>query len=241
MCRLTKVLILASVVVAFLALPAQAQWRGNGLPKNQKLLFNLEIIAYDSDHCPQSDPNGHRIAVKADFNPAHPNGISASSLVRDNDILLMQGDFAVLDGNACTDGEAKFQLPADPFTCPATDPLCLNTDPDFQVYEVWLRLVGRLGTKIDVATCAIDTMGTPTDTTDDIVRCSTEEVEVTRTRRTKFANVSKKLLTLCLDTDGSGGCDTRVALFDPNFSGFFWDWGTDGKAHAQLFFLAVPD
>jgi len=233
------------LALVFLALPAQAQLKGNGLPNDQKLLFNLEVIAYDANHCPSGDftgSNTHRIAVKADFNPAHPNGVTASSLVHDNDILLTEGDFAVLDGNACTDGVARFQLPADPFTCPVTDPQCLNTDPDFQAYEVWLRLVGRLGSKIDVATCAVDKMGTPNDPTDDIVRCSTEEVEVTRTKHPKFDNVSRKLLTLCLDLDTTTpGCDTRVALFDPAFTGFFWDWGTDGKAHAQLFFLAVPD
>jgi hypothetical protein len=38
-----------------------------------------------------------------------------------------------------------------------------------------------------------------------------------------------------------GVCDTRVALFASQLQDYFWNWDTTGKAHAQLFFVALPD
>jgi hypothetical protein len=60
--------LLIGALVAILPLATQAQTKGNGLPMGQKLLYNLEVIAYDADHCPAGNPSGHRIAVKADIN-----------------------------------------------------------------------------------------------------------------------------------------------------------------------------
>src|SRR6266571_1115802 len=93
MCRLfAKVLVFGFAAAALLAQPAPAQTKGNGLPGGQKLLFNLEIIAYDPNNCPQGDftgSNTHRIAVKADVNDlSSVNGGTASTLVRVNDIML---------------------------------------------------------------------------------------------------------------------------------------------------------
>src|SRR5437867_7458169 len=80
--------------------------KGNGLPQS-KLLFNLEVIAYKGDNCPSGDmvgTNTHRIAVRADVN----DNPTLAQYVRQNDILLAPGEFAVLDGNACSDGVARF-------------------------------------------------------------------------------------------------------------------------------------
>src|SRR6266850_5845216 len=65
---LAKVLVFALATAAFLPQSALAQTKGNGLPGGQKLLFNLEVIAYDPSHCPSGNANGHRIAVKANVN-----------------------------------------------------------------------------------------------------------------------------------------------------------------------------
>jgi hypothetical protein len=230
------------VLVLAYATTVSAQTKGNGLPKGQKLLYNLEVIAYDGDHCPAGDPGGHRIAVKADVSD-NPAGANPDKLVRQNDIMLGPGPFAVLDGNACTDGVASFQLPLNP--CAETlDQACSLDDPMFQEYEVYTRLVGKPGTGIDVTTCATnDINNTPNDPTDDIVVCSTESLIDKRQKgqAPKFVNHSKELLTVCLATVTPGVCDTRVALFAPQLQDFFWNWNTDGKAHAQLFFVAVPD
>jgi hypothetical protein len=57
----------------------------------------------------------------------------------------------------------------------------------------------------------------------------------------KFENVTKQLLTLCLDTDGDTVCDSRYPLFAPELEDYFWQWNTSGKAHAQLVFIPIPD
>src|SRR5438552_13432922 len=68
--RFSVRLVLGLVAGALLAQPALAQTKGNGLPSGQKLLYNLEVIAYAANHCPAGDftgSNTHRIAVKANF------------------------------------------------------------------------------------------------------------------------------------------------------------------------------
>lgn len=234
-------LILIVAAIGLLAAPAFAA-KGNDLPSGQKVQYNLQIIAYDVANCPQHDAydtGRHQIAVKADVGSNHPDRVLASALVRDNDILLSEGpEFRVLDGNACIDGVAEFQLP---------NPLASSsvTDPTFPVYQVWLRLVGKPYTGIDVATCVTDTLGTA-DTSDDIVRCSVEEIELTRGKgknsAPKFQNVSRELLTVCADTSltPDGICDVRIPLFSGTYYGYWWDWGTDGKAHAQVVFVQSP-
>jgi len=217
--------------------------KGNGLPKNQKLLYNLEVIAYSGSNCPSGDftnSNTHRIAVKADVSD-NPSGLNPNTLIRQNDIMLGPGPFQVLDGNACADGVASFQLPLNPCADTISD-ACSLDDPTFQNYEVYARLVGKPGTGVDVSTCATDE-GDPTDPTDDVIVCSTESWLEMRQKGTapKFTNRSKELLTVCVDTSGDQICDTRLALFAPQLKDYFWNWNTDGKAHAQLFFVAVPD
>jgi hypothetical protein len=203
----------------------------------QKLLYNLEVIAYDSNNCPSGDPNGHRIAVKADVNDLDKvKGADPSTLIRQNDIMLTEGPFQVLSSNACKNGTASFQLPANP--CSDLGTSCSVDNPAFQNYEVYGRLVGKPGTGVNVTTCA-------TDTTTNTIVCSTESwISVRASGKNsspKFTNVSRELLSVCLDTDGNGKCDQRIALFSGGLEDFFWNWDTTGKAHAQLFFVALPD
>lgn len=216
--------------------------KGNGLPKGQKLLYNLEVIAYDGANCPTGNRQGNSIAVRANWQD-YPNGQPANTLVRMNDIMLSPGPFDVLDGNACIDGVAAFQLPLNPCADGGTvNTDCSLDDPQFQVYEVYARLVGKWGTGVDVTTCATDPLD-PLNPNDDVIVCSTENWMELRQKGTapKFTNQSKALLTVCLDTDGDTVCDRRVALFNADLYDYFWNWNTFGKAHAQLFFVAVPD
>jgi hypothetical protein len=234
--------------------------KGNGLPQS-KLLYNLEVIAYNGNNCPSGDmieTNTHRIAVKADVNDTtfgspdnHPGGTLKSDLIRQNDILLTAGEWGVLDGNACIDGVARFRLPTNP--CVDSDPTTLGdqcplADPTFQKYLVYARLVGKLGTGVDVRTCATSPgADAVANTVDDIIVCSTENWLSVRGSATnpkpRFDNVSAELLTVCLDAvfPFDGVCDTRWALFDAPLFEYFWNWNTQGKAHAQLFFMAIPD
>jgi hypothetical protein len=227
--------------------------KGNGLPKS-KLLYNLEIIAYDGNNCPSGDMTGtntHRIAVQADVNDTtfgsngnNPGGTLLKDLVRQNDIMLTAGDdFQVLDGNACDDGVAEFQLPTDLCSVDLSEP-CDLQDPTFQSYTVYARLVGKPGTGVQATTCASYDPGTPSDPTDDYIVCSTDNwLSVRESKQPKFTDVSKDLLSICLDTSvpADGTCDVRYALFAPELYDYFWNWNTQGKAHAQLFFMSIPD
>lgn len=240
------------IVVAAFALLASGtafaqQSTGNGATSGPR--FTLNIIAYD--RCPGGDgvgSQGHRIAVQADYMfGTNPSGSLVSSITRVNDIMLSpspDADPHVVDAIACDSNGAHFQLPANPYTCPALDPNCLNTDPTFQAYKVYLRLVGKPWGSIDVRSCATDTLDTA-DTTDDVIVCSTESIVETRfvgkNYKPQFQDYTKQLLTLCLDTDLSGTCDTRLAVFDPSLQDYFWNWNTQGRPHAQLFFIMLPD
>ena len=138
-------------------------------PTPGKNLYQLEVIAYSGSNCPQGDftgSNRHQIAVRADVND-NPNGQLVNTLVRQNDIMLAPGDFQVVDGNACADGVARFNLPLNPIGGTLDD-------PTFQNYKVYARLVGKPGTGVNVTTCATNDAGTPNDTSDDFIQCSTE-------------------------------------------------------------------
>src|SRR5262245_43874991 len=246
MCRFSVIVVMGFVVVALLAQPALAQTKGNGLPLGQKLLYNLEVIAYDGDHCPAGDfegSNTHRIAVRANFSDLDKvKGADPANLIRQNDIMLAPApaedpSFRVLSGNACLNGTAKFQLPTNPCSVDLSTPCSLDTDPTFQNYQVVARLVGKPGSGVKVTTCATDTE------TNQIV-CSTESwvsVRASKNGPPKFTNVSKQLLTMCVDTTADFVCDMRIALFAPQLQDYFWNWDTTGKPHAQLFFVGSQD
>jgi len=234
------------VIVPLLPLATQAQTKGNGLPMGQKLLYNLEVIAYDPSHCPSGNANGHRIAVKANVNDLTTvKGADPSTLIRQNDIMLTEGPFDVLSSNACLNGTAAFQLPANPCSTLLTP--CALDNPAFQNYQVYARLVGKPGTGVNVTTCATQNVIDPITGAiiSSTIVCSTESWLSVRASgkagSPKFTNVSRELLSVCLDTNGDLKCDTRIALFSGGLQDFFWNWDTTGKAHAQLFFVALPD
>jgi len=192
---------------------------GNGAQSGSH--YNLNIIGHDN--CPGDDLKGtNRHVIDVLLNGR-------------NQINLVEGDFAVLDGNACDGDGATFRLPANPFTCPVDDPECLNTDPTFQEYLVFVRALGAPGGSAKITTCATDQI------TQEVV-CSTENVMLVRsTRKSRFTNVTKQLTTLCLNIDLVEGCDIRVPLFGNGFEGFFWGYDNTGLRLAQLRFYPLPD
>ena len=129
--------------VAALASPAYAQGDGNGGLSGSH--YNLNILG--KDNCAGDDLEGsnrHTIQVLLNFKDATPTDLSTATLDKRNKIFLQEGDFQVIDGNACDNDGALFQLPANPFTCPTDDPECLNTDPTFQEYTVWARALSLI-------------------------------------------------------------------------------------------------
>jgi hypothetical protein len=225
---------------------------GNGAKNGYR--YTLNVIAFEN--CPDNpfvDSNRHMIAVKANYGD-EPHGKKPADITRINDILLKPGDFWVEKGNAC-DGAAIFHLPANP--CEdgdTTDGICSSDDPTFQEYEVFLRLVGPKG-GIKVTTCATDPAeegacveglcadgsACSADSDCDVIVCSSDDLVEVRTKGKKFEDVTKDLLTLLLDTDGDNILETRIELFNPALEDFFWNWNTNGKPHAQLFFIPRPD
>ena len=71
--------------------------------------------------------------------------------------------------------------------------------------------------------------------------CSTETRLLVRgTGKPKVENVSKELLSLCLDTDDVLGCDTRSFLFDDDAVDYLWNYDNNGLKVAQVYLLEVP-
>jgi hypothetical protein len=250
-----KLLSIATIISAVTLLSGIAlAGNGNDLPSGPRYMLN--VIAFDN--CPAgdfTDSNRHMIAVKANFTADGSGDLTstqagklASEMIKTNTIALVPGDdFRVIDGNACNKGGAMFRLPPDPYTCPTDDPYCLDTDPTFQEYRVFVRLVGKPKTAIGVTTCATETVIDPaTGATEEIIVCSTEnvvKVRMTGKGAMSFDDVSKELLTVCLDTSvpADGRCDVRYPLFAEPLRDYFWQWNTEGKSHAQLVFIPLPD
>ena len=246
-----KSIYFVTILSAFIFICSNAlAGKGNGLPPGPR--FMLNVIAFDN--CPSgdfTDSNRHMIAVKANYT-LDQNGQLAANLTKTNTIQLTAGPqnlFEVMDGNACDKGGAKFMLPPNPFDCGTgtpNDPNCTGENLTFQSYQVYVRLVGKPGTAIDVTTCAIDDMGTPDDLSDDTTICSTEnvvKVRMTGKGKMMFDDVTRQLTTLCVDTSypADGVCDQRIPLFSGEYYDYFWQWDTTGKAHAQLVFIPIPD
>src|SRR5262245_28746333 len=199
---------------------------GNGvgsLAKNKA--YSVQVIAHDT--CPAGsfdDTSRRTIAVKAGFTDSVPDPTDLKNIVKTNRIYLAPGtNFSVMDGNACDVDGARMILPLDVST----------------TYEVYVRLVGQPGSKIDVSTCAVDTTGVVTGT-QNAVLCSTNhlvKMRVTGKGEPSFQNATSELLTITNSTlCGTGTCP----LFADTYLDYFWDWNTPlGRPHAQLWFVPV--
>jgi hypothetical protein len=210
---------MAATVAAFAAAPVLAGGGGNGGPNGAH--YNLNIAAVMPNNRPNDSKPSQRHTIIAPYNTQSGNVDCRINLANGGSDF----DFEVVDG-FCLDGDASFILP-DP------DP---GADSNRIEYQVWLRLAGGApGTGANLTTCAEDAGGANKE-------CSTENtITITGSKKTppKFHNVTRELLTLCVDTDDTAGCDTRVFLFDDDFEEYFWEYDNRGNRLAQLRFYPV--
>ena len=175
--------------------------KGNGSPSGAH--YNLNIIGVPKGKsADMTGSKGHRIFVP---------------LSGKTKILLSEGSFEVLDGNA-TDGSGSFQLP--------------HPDPSgtgVLQYSVFARPLGKPGGSSTLTTCATDPV-----TLEEI--CSVSSLISERKKgKSSFSNVSKELLTITADIDGDGNLET-VPLFDESLEGYLWDYDNNGLKLLQLRF-----
>ena len=183
--------------------------------------YNLNIIAVPpNNRPPDSNPSSQRHTIFAPLNEVKGNV--------DCRILLTNGgttfDFQVVDG-FCLDGQASFILP--------------NPDPNGDgtaEYQVWIALAGKPGGGASLTSCIVDPV-----TNEDV--CSTENTfTLTGNRdpgKPRWVNVTKELLTVCLDTDGDQLCDTREFLFANKDLQYLWQYDNFGNRIAKLRFYPV--
>lgn len=224
-------LLLAVTVLSLVAVPALAQ-NGNGAPSGSH--YNLNLIGMAN--CKSADMTGsdrHTIFVLLNYSDATPTDPTAiAQLDRKNKIFLQEGDFQVIDGNAC-DG-ATFQLPQNACSSWGTYP---TVPASGCTYDVFIRGLGspQNDPYAQMTTCRID--NDPTSPTYNTYQCSTETVTVERNKgKSTFQNVTRELTSLCLDTNADTRCDTRVQLFTSEFYQYFWDYDNHGLRLAQLRF-----
>ena len=187
---------------------------GNGFPNNGKAtLYKMNLIGHPGS--PSSDmlnDQGKRIFLRLNGNTR---------------VLLSEGSFDILDADG-TDGSAAFSLP---------DP-----DPDGDGttwYGVYIRPKGKPNTSLHLTTCASGDFDNDATTPDEEL-CSLEvKVAVRGTGKPKVDNISKELLTLCIDTDGDLRCDERIFLFDDRAHDYVWSMDNFGLRNAEVRFLEI--
>src|SRR5688572_5268807 len=188
----------------------------NGFPNNgaHNTLYKMNIIGHPGE--PTADmlnDQGKRIFVKLNGNTR---------------ILLGEGDFDITDANG-TDGTAGFTLP---------DP---DPDNDGETwYGVYVRPKGKPGGIMNITTCATADWDNDGTTPDEEI-CSLEAAVLVRgTGKPQVKNVSKELLTACIDTDGDQICDERVFLFDDRAENYLWSVDNYGLRNVEVRFLEIP-
>ena len=235
--KTTKVLSFAIIMIAMIGMTgvttSQAFAAGNNAGGVGKGGYQLNLIGMDKQDKlgDNDDNNGHRIFV---------------SLNGHTKIKLYNGtDFAVLDADGTDNDGASFQLPY-PGNC--DDVNFDNCDLDYSVY---MRVLGKPSDNpYEIVTCADENL---VDLDEDgiVNECSVEKVSLPsangKGKSSKFTDVSKELLTICLDTDpsmdsGTDGildndCDLRAELFDDKLINYTWEVDANGHRLAQLRFI----
>jgi hypothetical protein len=215
--RILRLCALALAGLALIPTIAAAQ-SGVGTIASDKV-YSVEVIAHNS--CPTQpfdNSNRRSIAVLANFNDSTvPN--EDLNLTKTNAIYLTPGaGFQVLDGNACNANGGLLQLPPDVAS----------------TFQIWVRLVGKPGSGIDVSTCAT-IAGTTT------IVCSADALVKTRMTgkgQPSFTNATAALTTIINSALTTSLCGTgTVSLFNTCLQNYFWDWDTLGHPHAQVWFV----
>jgi hypothetical protein len=189
---------------------------GNGLPDNgHARLYKFNLIGVPRDKRPDMTGDaGKRMFVK---------------LEGQSKIYLQRGEFDILDANATDGNGGRFQLPA--------------PDPDgdgVTGYGVYVRPVGTPNRSATIGSCIEGDLDPTLEGIETL--CSTETRLLVRgTGKPQVENVSKELLSLCLDTDDVVGCDTRSFLFDDDAVEYLWNYDNNGLRVAQVYFLEIPE
>lgn len=194
-------------------------------------IANIPVEAFPSNGFPD---NGHGTLYKFNLLGV-PKGKSASMtadagkrmfipLWGKAKIFLVPGPFDILDANGTDGNGATFQLPD-----PQID------DTEYTWYGVYIRPKGTPGGKATLTSCKL------VDTEE---LCSTESyVLVRNTGKPQVENVSKELLTVCLDLDQiveANPCDVREFLFDDALAQYLWDVDNQGLRNAEVRFIEIP-
>lgn len=176
-------------------------------------IYSVQIIAYDN--CPNTSDNSQRIIVAADYTRSNITGQLLINISKQNKIFLVPGPtFRVLDSTAC-DADSNGAI------------LQLEGQAGVSVpYEVWVRLVGPPDSAINAILCATD----PSNGNTIVCGGALTKVRYTGKGEPSFTNATNTLLTL-----------SGVKLFSSTYENYFWDWGTTGKAHAQVWFVQPAD
>ena len=139
-------------------------------------------------------------------------------------IYLQQGPFDIIDANGTDADGATFQLPD-----PQID------DTEYTWYGVYIRPKGTPKGKATLTSCKV---------VDSEELCSTESYVLVRgTGKPTVENVSKELLTVCLDLDHiveNNPCDVREFLFDDDLAQYLWNVDNMGLKNAEVRFIQIP-
>jgi hypothetical protein len=190
----------------------------NGLPDNgHARLYKFNIIGVSRGKNPDmTGDQGKRMFVKLD-------GPSK--------IYLQPGEFDILDANATDADGGRFQLP---------DP---DPDGDGETwYGVYVRPVGTPHRSATLTSCVTGDFDPTLPGSEEL--CSTESAVLVRgTGKPQVQNVSKELLSVCLDLDHiveQNPCDQRSLLFDDQTAEYLWNYDNNGLRVAQVYFLEIP-
>ena len=188
----------------------------NGFPSNgQATLYKMNLI-------------GHPGTLSSDITGGEGKRIFVRRTGNTRILLSPGATFDILDANG-TDGSAAFQLP---------DP---DPDGDGQTwYGVYIRPKGKPFTGMNITTCASgDFDNDPLTPIEEL--CSLEVAILVRSKgKPSVDNVSKALLSACVDTDGDNTCDKRLFLFDDDAENYLWSVDNAGLRNAEVRFLEIP-
>ena len=219
-----RLLPLSMAWVCLAATPALAQNDNNGFPPGTHYTLNIQ----GKTNCAGGDLTGsnrHTIQVLLNV-----SGDVSKLVDKTNKISLQPGDPGsqpqVVDGNACDQGGAMFQLPID----------VSNT------WSAYARALSKPLTSMNITSCAVDVgLDGIANTADDIVACSTGNPLVLTRKSGKpvTINATDELLFVCVGGTGDncqGG--TKVPLFAADYFAYFWDVDNFGLRNAQIRFYA---
>jgi hypothetical protein len=203
---------------------ALAQNDNNGFPPGTHYTLNVQ----GKPNCAGDDLTGsnrHTIQVLLNFSSDQNDTVD-----KKNKIFLQAGpalsEPQVLDGNACDQGGALFQLPID----------VSNT------WTAYARALSKPQTSMNITSCAVDAgLDNIVGTVDDAVVCSTGNPLVLTRKSGKpvTINATDELLFVCVGGTGDncqGG--TKVPIFSILYDGYFWDVDNFGLRNAQIRFYA---